>query len=40
MFMGGLEVKRLNKLYNLLFDIDFILNTYNIIKKIQRIKIN
>ena len=33
MFMGGLEVKRVNNLYNRLFDIDFILNTYNIIKK-------
>lgn len=33
MFMGGLEVKRVNNLYDRLFDIDFILNTYNIIKK-------
>lgn len=33
MFMGGLEVKRVNNLYNQLFDIDFLLNTYNIIKK-------
>ncbi len=33
MFMGGLEVKRVNNLYNQLFDIDFILNTYKIIKK-------
>ena len=33
MFMGGLEVKRVNNLYNILFDIDYILNTYNIIKK-------
>ena len=31
--MGGLEVKRVNNLYNQLFDINFILNTYNIIKK-------
>ena len=33
MFMGGLEVKRVNNLYDRLFDIDFILNTYKIIKK-------
>ena len=33
MFMGGLEVKRVNNLYNQLFNIDFILNTYKIIKK-------
>ena len=31
--MGGLEVKRVNNLYNQLFNIDFILNTYKIIKK-------
>ena len=31
--MGGLEVKRKGNLYNRLLDIDYILNTYKIIKK-------
>lgn len=35
--MGGLEVKRKGNLYNQLLDIDYILNTYKIIKKIRKI---